>query len=106
MTTQPSPFRPLKRLLVGVSILFVGLGLTTTRGPDDRAPALPATRSEYSHEVLQIDEAMTQQMSIPTADTRRHNHRADPHLSRSSDENYLRSLEQHQAEIDRMLARP
>ena len=110
MTTQRSPDsplrRPLKRLLVGVIVLFVGLGLTTTRGPDDRPPASPATQSEYSHEVLQIDAAMTQQMSIPNADTGRQNHRTDPQLLRSSNENYLRSLEQHQADIDRMLARP
>jgi hypothetical protein len=109
MTTQRSPhspFRPLRRLLVGVVVVFVGLGLTTTHGPAGRAPAPPPTRSTYSHEVLQVDAAMTQQMSVPNADTERQNHRADPQLLRSSDANYLSSLEQHQADIDRMLARP
>jgi hypothetical protein len=103
--SQPSPFRPLKRLLVGFTALFVVLGLTTTRGADEPAPTW-RPESVYTHEVLQIDAAMTEQMSIPNAATERANHRADPQLSRSSDPNYVRALEQHQADIDRMLARP
>lgn len=44
--------------------------------------------------------------SISIADKEQQNHRTDPQLSRTSNEDYLRLLEQHQADIDRMLARP
>lgn len=104
--SRNSAMRPLKRLMLSMILLFVGLGLTTTRAdrPDQPAPP-PAIRSAYSHDVVQVDANMTQQMSIPNANTGAQNHLRDPQLDRSQDENYLRLLERHQYDVDRMLAR-
>jgi hypothetical protein len=98
--------RPLRWLIGSIVVVFVGLGLTTTAG-DGRGNQVqpPAVRSTGSHDVLQVDANMTQQMAIPTANTGSQTHLRDAQLARSKDANYLRLLEQHQADIDRMLAR-
>ena len=87
--------------------LLLGLGLATARSPDrpDQSNVPALSPGDYDHELLQSDANMTQQMSTPNADTRQQNHLNDPQLSRSTDANYLRLLEQHQADIDQMLAR-
>jgi hypothetical protein len=99
--------RPVKWLIGSMVVLFIGLGLTTTTTttadrPDQPAPAPPGA---YSHDELQGDAEMTERMSIPSASTGQ-NHLRDPQLQRSQDAAYLRQLEQHQADVDRMLARP
>jgi hypothetical protein len=48
---------------------------------------------------------MTQRMSTANTNTDSQSHRRDPQLVRSQDPNYVSALEQHQAGIDRMLAR-
>lgn len=90
-----------------MAALILGLGLATARSTDrpDQSNVPAPAPGDYSHELLQSDANMTQQMSDPNADTGRQNHLNDPQLSRSTDEDYLRLLEQHQADIDRMLAR-
>ena len=101
--------RALKRLLF-VAVAFFGsvitLGVVTA--PDD-VPDRPATRRAVvagsSHDQLQSDANMTQQMSAPSANTGSQAHRNDAQLDRSQSPGYLAELEQHQADIDRMLAR-
>lgn len=92
--------------MVSAVVVFVGLGLATTRDDrPDRAPTSPGTTYGYTHEELQLDTNMTQQMSTANAETGSQSHRRDAQLAQSQDPNYVRALEQHQAEIDRMLAR-
>jgi hypothetical protein len=99
--------RPLKWLVGSIVVLFLGLAFASARSPDrpEQLPVPAVAPDDDSHEVLQVDANMTQQMSTPNADTGRQNHLNDPQLTRSTDQNYLRRLEQHQADIDRMLAR-
>jgi hypothetical protein len=98
--------RPLRRLIVSAVVVFVGLGLTTTRGTSPDQPSNTSdTYTGYTHEELQPDANMTQRMSTANANTDSQNHRRDPQLDRSLDPNYLAALEQHQADVDRMLAR-
>ncbi len=98
--------RPLRRLMVSAIVVFVGLGLATTRDARPDQPSNgPRAYSGYTHEELQFDATMTQQMSNANAATDSQSHRRDAQLVRSQDPNYVRALEQHQADIDRMLAR-
>ena len=99
--------RVLKRLLF-VAVAFFGsvitLGALTT--PDDAPdPARPAAVAGIPHDQLQADADMTQQMSAPNANTGSQAHRNDGQLDRSQSPGYVAALEQHQADIDRMLAR-
>lgn len=101
--------RALKRLLF-VGIAFFGsvitVGAVTT--PDDQTngpAARPAAVSRYSHDELQRAANMTDQMSAPSANTgSAAAHADDEQLQRSQDPGYLGALEQHQADLDRMLA--
>ena len=96
------PERVLKRFLV-VSALSVGLviGVAAVAGPDEASgPTRPAVTSGYSHEQLQRDAYMTQQMSPPNANTDSQFHASDAQLGRSQSPGYVGALEQHQADID------
>ena len=100
---------PFTRLVVGPALTLgtiVALASLTT--PDDPAGSKPpaSISATYSHEVLQSDADMTQQMSAPSANTSAQFHRDDQQLVRTENSAYLRALEQHQAGIDRMLANP
>ncbi|QGG96262.1 hypothetical protein [Actinomarinicola tropica] len=93
--------RTFKRLAVFAGLFFTGiiaLGLANEPQGGSAVPARPAP--SYSHEVLQQDALMTQQMSTPNAPV----HRNDAQLGRSQDPGYVRAFEQHQEDIDRMLA--
>ena len=102
------PNRVVRRLLF-VTVAFFGsviaLGLVTA--PDD-APNRPTPTAGivagYSHDQLQSDANMTQQMSTPNANTDSPYHANDGQLDRSQSAGYVAALEQHQADIDRMLA--
>ena len=100
----------MRKLLI-VATLFLGtvIGVGLTSEPDG-TPARPATSSggsTYSHELLQRDAEMTQRMSTPAADgPMQRGAVPDAQLEHSQDPAFVRSLEQHQADIDRMLARP
>ena len=97
-------FGALKRLL-GMAVLGLGALALTTPGTGAADVDVPST-NRVSHEQLQNDTSMTQRMSTPNAHTDRQNHRTDEQLQRSRDAGYLAALEQHQGDIDRMLARP
>ena len=102
--------RVLRRLLVTATLFF---GLIITVGlaaePDTRPAPAPssASGSGASHEVLQRDADMTQRMSSPTADgSMQRGQVRDEQLDHSQNLAFVDALEQHQADIDRMLARP
>ena len=102
------PNRVVRRLLF-VTVAFFGsvitLGLVTA--PED-APNRPAQSpgivATYSHDQLQSDANMTQQMSTPNANTDSQYHANDGQLDRSQNAGYVAALEQHQLDLDRMLA--
>ena len=98
--------RVIRRFVV-VIVLFLGalsaLGAATE--PDDPALAPPAASSAYSHDELQRAADMTQQMSAPNAGTGSQSHAGDEQLRRSQSSGYVAAVEQHQADIDEMLAR-
>jgi hypothetical protein len=107
--TTEVPMGSFTKLVVAPALTLgaiVGLASLTT--PDDPAGATspPSVTATYSHEVLQRDADMTQQMSAPSANTSAQLHRDDEQLVRSQDPAYLRGLEQHQAGLDQMLATP
>jgi hypothetical protein len=100
--------RALWRLLIGAVALFgalIAVGVVTA--PDDAAGGRSSTAvvSSYSHDELQPAADMTQQMSSPNANTGSQHHTRDEQLERSRSVGYVRALERHQADIDRMLAR-
>lgn len=97
--------RTVKKLLIvaaGLFGLMVTVGVLDGPGdPTNRPPTAPG----YSHEELQRAADMTQQMSTPVANTGSTYHARDEQLQRSSSAGYVRAVEQHQTDIDRMLAR-
>ena len=100
--------KALRRFLIAVVVFFGGvLTLAAVSEPDDGggAPSRPAYSGTYDHDQLQRDAQMTQNMSAPNANTDAQYHRNDEQLSHSSDPAFVRDLEAHQADIDRMLAR-
>lgn len=96
------------RRLALVGALFFGsvfaLAATEPDGGADGRP--PAPSSAYDHETLQADARMTQGMSRPDANTGAQYHRRDEQLVHSNSPGFVRDFEAHQADIDRMLARP
>jgi hypothetical protein len=104
-TARDHEFRALKRLLGLTVLAFVALAFTTT-GTNTADSRVPSTTRRVAHEQLQIDTSMIERMSTPNADTDRQNHRTDEQLARAQNAGYLAALERHQADIDRMLARP
>lgn len=70
-----------------------------------RPSSAPRAVSSYSHDQLQRDATMTQQMSTPNANTDSQYHGNDGQLDRSQSASYVAALEQHRADIDRILAR-
>ena len=70
--------------------------------PSPSPPSLTSTRAD----LLQQDSVMIEQMSTPNASGPMQDGRIqEPMLQRSLDAGYVRALEQHHAELDRMLAR-
>ena len=92
---------------VAVLGLFLGsvVALQTFYETDDAGPVPRGPAVVSSHETLQNDADMTQRMSTPNADTGSAAHRGDAQLERSQSPGYVQALEQHQAQIDQMLAR-
>lgn len=87
--------------------LIIAVGLAAE--PDDQPAPSPTSSSGTgtSHEVLQRDADMTKRMSSPTADgPMQRGEVRDEQLDHSQDPAFVDALEQHQADIDRMLARP
>ena len=101
--------KSLRRLIVAAVLFFGGvLTLAAVSEPDGGAASQsrPSYSGTYDHDQLQRDAQMTQNMSAPNANTDSQYHRDDEQLSHSSDPAFVRDLEAHQADIDRMLARP
>lgn len=125
--------RALKRLLVGLTLwsgLVVGIAMSSTDGappapaspaaviatPTTRAPSTDtrlaptvpgASARADAHDTLQQDADMTQRMSAPNASGPMFSGQIrDPQLDHSQSPAFIKALEQHQAEIDQMLARP
>ena len=101
--------KSLRRLFI-TAVLFLGgvLTLAAVSEPDNGAglPSAPSYSGAYDHDQLQRDAQMTQNMSTPNANTDSQYHRNDVQLSHSRDPAFVRDLEAHQADINRMLARP
>lgn len=125
--------RTLKRLLVGLALwsgLVVGISVSTSDGapPSPASPvavtSTPTTRTASAnvttaltapaaaspvddHDALQRDAEMTQRMSAPNAAGPMFSGQIrDAQLDHSQDPAFVKELEEHQADIDQMLARP
>lgn len=101
--------KTVRRLIITAVLFFGGVfTLAVWSEPDGGAgaPSPPSYSGTYDHDQLQRDAQMTQNMSAPNANTDAQYHRGDEQLSHSSDPAFVRDLEAHQADIDRMLARP
>jgi hypothetical protein len=124
--------RALKRLLVGLVVwsgLLVGISVSTSDGSRP-APASPAAVTSTpttgapsttvrstptapvasspvdDHDDLQRDAEMTQRMSAPNASGSMFSGQIrDPQLDHSRNPAFIKALEEHQADIDQMLAR-
>jgi len=99
---------PTKLLFVALAFLasVVALALATSKdGAGNRPASTSGAVATYSHDQLQADANMTEQMSTPNAATGSQYHVRDGQLARSQDSVYVAALEQHQADIDRMLGR-
>ena len=97
-----------KKLLV-IAVLFFGLVIAAgvASQPDRRPAAAGSASGGYSHQLLQRDAQMTQRMSSSSADSPMQRGQVrDQQLDHSQDPAFVRALELHQADIDRMLARP
>lgn len=99
------------KLLIGLTVVLLALvgvivGVAAASPPTlSTAPSHGGTAympAGVSHAQLESDVAMTQEMSV--GNHAGHNCAAGM-LQRSSDPAYLRALEQHAADLDRMLAR-
>ncbi len=101
---------PITKLVVAPAFTLGAIaGLASLTAPDDPGaprPATPAASSVYSHDILQSDADMTQQMSAPGANTSSQFHREDGQLARSQRPGYVEALEAHQAGLAQMLAEP
>lgn len=90
-------------ILLGVVTVVAGL---TAPDEPSTAPAQSSV-SSYSHDLLQRDADMTRQMSAPNADGPMQRYQVvDPQLEHSQQAGFVPALEDHQSDIDRMLATP
>lgn len=97
----------MRRFVVVAAVFFGALvPVAAQSGVEGTGPAPPSYTGAHDHAVLQQDALMIQTMSAPTANTDAGFHRDDAQLVRSGDPSYVRDIEAHQFEIDRMLARP
>lgn len=101
----------MKKLLV-IATLFLAtvivLGETTKPDSPSRSTARPASSAGPADQAtLQQDANMTQQMSVGGANGPMQRYGTpDPQLTHSQNPAFVRQLEQYQAQIDQMLARP
>lgn len=93
-------------LSAGFFALIITVGLLSE--PPDRPVQAPrAGVSQTDHGVLQRDSEMTQRMGVPGAPgVMERGGVVDDQLRHSQNPGFVADLEAHQAEIDRMLARP
>ena len=101
--------KTMRRLIITAVVFFSGMfTLAVVTEPDGGAgtPSRSSYSGVYNHDQLQRGAQMTQNMSTPNANTDSQYHRGDEQFGHSSDSAFVRDLEAHQAQIDRMLARP
>jgi hypothetical protein len=101
--------KTLRRVIITAVVLFGGMltvAAVSEPARDAGAPSQPAYSGSSDHNQLQRDSQMTQNMSTPNAHTGSQYHRDDEQLSHSRNPAFVRDLEAHQADIDRMLGRP
>jgi hypothetical protein len=101
----------MRKVLIATTLFFgtvIGLGLATEPDGTPTRTGPNSASGAYSHEVLQRDAEMTQRMSTPNADgPMQRGTVRDAQLEHSQeDPAFVGALEQHQADIDRMLGRP
>lgn len=102
----------MKKLLFASVLFFAALSgvaaLTSPEAPTSSTPPSPAAAAgPVDGATLQQDANMTQQMAAAGANGPMQSYgAADPQLSHSQDPAFVLRLEQYQAQIDRMLARP
>jgi hypothetical protein len=89
------------RLWVIGLVGLVGFAVAATVLPSPR----PGPQAPVSHEVLEADRIMTQQMGTYVGPGMEAVMSANGMLDRSADQAYLRALEWHAYEIDRMIGR-
>lgn len=83
---------------VVVSAIIVVLAVTSARGG-------PEPIGGSSHAQLEADRVMTEQMAIVAGLGMESQMAANPMLQRSANDAYLRALEQHTYQLDRMMGR-
>jgi hypothetical protein len=94
-------YRLLSTLGLFVALLVAAAAAST---PDDTSRPAPVAAS-YTHAQLQPSANMTEQMSGPSVQTGSQVHRGDPQFELSQNPAYVAALEQHERDVDRMLAR-
>ena len=101
ITALASPFKALVGLLTTgalVSVTFVVLAIASSTGA-------PRPMAGFSHEQLEADRLMTQQMATSVGTGMESVMLTNGMLARSGSDAYLRALEQHTRDVDRMLGR-
>ncbi len=99
---------PLRSFAVA-SIVVVSLASMSSGSGNRPSPSGPSDSGSVvgaaTHAQMQLDIEMTQRMSTPIASgPMQSGQLTDSQLQRSRDPGYVLALEQHQADIDRMLA--
>lgn len=91
--------------LLGV-VVAVAIAVAAIGGSAGTAPATPGWPSNGApHGQLESDRIMTQQMGVDVGPAMQAGMPANGMLGRSMSASYVRMLEQHAADVDRMLAR-
>ncbi len=88
--------------LVVVAVIGLGVVLAVAVALPSPRPAVPGS---ISHDVLEQDRVMTQRMSVDVGPQMNAIMEGDSMLQRSADSGYVRALEWHAYELDRMIGR-
>lgn len=95
------PTRFLASLLGLGAAAFIGITVVATLG--SATPSAPT--GDFSHAQLEADRLMTQEMATVVGPGMDAQMRSDGMLARSASDAYLRALEEHIREVDRMVGR-
>ncbi|MEX2556084.1 MAG: hypothetical protein WEB06_10665 [Actinomycetota bacterium] len=90
--------------IVGL-VVVVAIAVAAIGGSAGTAPATGWPSNGVPHEQLESDRIMTQQMGVDVGPGMQAGMPANGMLGRSMSASYVRMLEQHATDIDRMLAR-
>lgn len=98
-----------KRLILGAALFatWVGLKLASETDPTNNRPSPGSGNSSFDHRMLQIDVQMTRAMGVVGGEGAMQTGAVtDDQLAHARDSAMVLALEQHQRDIDRMLAWP